>query len=145
MITQQRSRNLFIALIIVLLSWQPNCVMADYAVIVHPSNHTQLDLTDIRRIFLLKIKQFPDGKQVAPIDRREGSTIRREFIKTVIGTDEIKLKAYWARLLFTGKVILPRTLNNDAEVTSTVAENPASIGYVDSKSVTDDVRVVETF
>jgi ABC-type phosphate transport system substrate-binding protein len=114
-------------------------------VIVHPSNQSQLDLKEIRRIFLLKVKQFPDGHLVTPIDRQEGSEIRQDFIRQVIGTNENKLKAYWARLLFTGKVILPRTLEKDTEVTSTVASNPGSIGYVHRSAVTGDVRVVSTF
>lgn len=120
-------------------------VWADYAVIVHPDNHSELSDVEIRRIFLIKVKQFPNGKIVQPIDRPEGTEIRKHFVKEIIRTDEYQLRGYLARLLFTGKAVLPKTLENDEDVVKMVSRHPDTIGFVRTESVSDSVRVVRIF
>lgn len=123
-----------------------NVVLAEYAVIVHPSNQSSLSALDIRRIYLAKVKQFPDGEMVQAIDRPEGTDIRSAFVQYFLHTDEQRLRAYLARLLFTGKVILPKILSHDEDVVNAVANNPGTIAFVEAGFVDPQrVRVVATF
>lgn len=112
------------------------------AVIVHPSNSSTLDKSDIARLFLGKKKSFPNGSEAIPVDQEEGSPIRVSFANTVLNKNEQQVKAYWAQLLFTGKGTPPKTASDDSSVKKLVAENPAVIGYIDSGQVDDTVRVV---
>ncbi len=117
---------------------------AETAVIVHPSNSSTLDKTAISKIFLGKTKSFPGGESVLPVNQKEGSPIRTEFDKKVLEKSSSQIKAYWSKLMFTGKGQPPKEVSA-ADVKALVAENPATIGYVDALTVDSSVKVIYTF
>ncbi|MDK2778429.1 MAG: phosphate ABC transporter substrate-binding protein [Pseudomonadota bacterium] len=119
---------------------------AETAVIVSASNgNGTLDQDTIARIFLGKTSKFPDGSQAIPVDQNEGSAVRDAFNDAVLGKSSSQLKAYWSRLIFTGKGTPPKESGSDADITALVAKNPNLIGYVDSAAVDASVKVVYRF
>lgn len=119
--------------------------IADVAVIVHPSNGDAMTKEDIQKIYLGKTKTFPGGKDATAYDQTEGSAIRVEFLGKVVDKDEAQMKAFWSRLIFTGKGVPPKIVANDAEVKAAIKGDPNGIGFVDVISVDDSVKVVATF
>lgn len=113
-------------------------------VIVHPSNNVNLDENALKKIFLGKSKTFPDGTQAVPIDLSSGEA-RDQFVKNVLGRSESQVKAYWSKLIFTGKGQPPKALDNEAEVIKLVSEDPNSIAYVSDSAVTDAVKAMAKF
>ena len=120
-------------------------VQAEIAVVVHPSNAASLDASSLSRIFLGKMKSFPGGGQAVPVNQSEGSSATSEFNSKVLKKSGSQLKAYWSKLVFTGKGTPPKAIGSDAEVISLVSSNPNLIGYVDASAVTGDVKVVAKF
>ncbi|WOI36952.1 phosphate ABC transporter substrate-binding protein [Alteromonas sp. CI.11.F.A3] len=118
---------------------------ADVAVIVHPSNGDALDKDSISRLFLNKMKSFPNGTNAVPLALAEGQAATDEFNGKVLNKSASQLTAFWSKLVFTGKGQPPKALGSDAEVVSAVAADPGAIGYVDAGSVDGSVRVVATF
>lgn len=118
---------------------------AETAVIVHPSNASALTDADIQRLFLGKQKSFPGGGEAIPVDQAVGNAAREAFFSTVLSKSEQQLKAYWSRLVFTGKGRPPKVVGDSAAVKDLVAKNPSLIGYVDSSVVDGSVKVVHTF
>ncbi|MFY9178342.1 MAG: phosphate ABC transporter substrate-binding protein [Venatoribacter sp.] len=119
---------------------------AETAVIVSKDNaNSNLDKNQIEQIFLGKTSSFPDGAKAIPIDQNEGSATRDAFNDSVLGKNASQLKAYWSRLIFTGKGTPPKESGNDADVVGLVAKNPNLIGYVDASAVNDSVKVVFKF
>ncbi|AMJ93446.1 phosphate ABC transporter substrate-binding protein [Alteromonas stellipolaris] len=118
---------------------------ADVAVIVHPSNGDALDKDSISRLFLNKMKSFPNGTNAVPLALAEGQAATDEFNGKVLNKSASQLTAFWSKLVFTGKGQPPKALGSDAEVISAVAADPGAIGYVDAGSVDGSVRVVATF
>jgi len=118
---------------------------ADVAVIVHPSNGDALDKDSISRLFLNKMKFFPNGTNAVPLALAEGQAATDEFNGKVLNKSASQLTAFWSKLVFTGKGQPPKALGSDAEVVSAVAADPGAIGYVDAGSVDGSVRVVATF
>ena len=118
---------------------------ASIAVIVHPSNESQLDTSSIERLFMGRLNSFENGRPAIPINAAAGTPTRDIFNQRVIGRSDAQINAYWSRLLFTGKGTPPREMTSDQEILSAVAENKDAIGYVASSSVTDAVRVVAVF
>ena len=55
-----------------------------------------------------------------------------------------QLNAYWSRLIFTGKGKPPKQYFDDAEVLETVLEEEDSVGYIDSSSIAEGVKVIFT-
>ena len=62
--------------------------LSDVAVIIHPTNDAQLTTEDIAKIYLGKLKRFPNGNLAVPLDRTEGTDIRVKFLETTVGKDE---------------------------------------------------------
>ena len=116
--------------------------LADVVVVVHPSNDAALNKKAVQRIFLGKEKKFSNGKEVLPINQTPSSSARDSLDTNTLGRSSTQIAAYWSKLVFTGKGIPPKELDNDAAVLSIVADNQNAIGYVDSASVSDAVKVI---
>lgn len=130
-------KRLFIAALFV-----STTVHAEVAVIVHPSNAATLDIEAVSKLFLGREKSFTGGATAVPLSLSEGSPAAAEFNDKVVKKSFSQLKAYWSKLLFTGKGTPPKEVSNDAEMLQLVANNPNMIGYVDAKSVDSSVKVV---
>ncbi len=122
-----------------------NFAFAEVAVIVHPSNSAALDKGAIEKIFLSKSKSFPSGGNAVPINQADGAGPRSEFDSKVLGKSAAQLKAYWSKLVFTGKGNPPKDVASDADVKNLIANNPAMIGYIDAGAADGSVKVVQTF
>lgn len=118
---------------------------AEIAVIVHPSNGSTLDDSAIGKIYLAKLKSFPGGGEAVPVNQAEGSAVRTEFDDKALGKSPSQLKAYWSKLVFTGKGSPPEDVDDDAAVKALIASNPSMIGYISAGSVDDSVKVVATY
>jgi len=118
---------------------------AEVAVIVHPTNSNTIDKNTIKRIFLGKNKKYDNGNKIIPINQNQGSEARTEFGKKVIGKSDSQLKAYWSKLIFTGKGTPPDEKSNDAEVLKLIASTPDAISYINADKVDDTVKVIATF
>lgn len=115
---------------------------AEISVIVNLENSSEINKKDIKRMFLGKTKKYSNGSSVIAINLASGNATRVNFEKNAVGKSASKMKAYWAKLMFSGKGSPPKEVDNEAEAISLVAENPAVIGYIDSSKVTDKVRVI---
>ena len=115
---------------------------AEVKVIVNASVRASVNAQDIEDIFLGKENTLPGGIKVVPVDQAE--EVRNEFYKKIAKKDPAQLKAYWSRLIFTGKGMPPKELASDAEVIRYVANNPDAIGYVSGNAQLRGVNVLLT-
>ena len=118
---------------------------SDIAVVVNVNNNSELSKSDIKKIYLAKKRTFSNSSPVVMVDQPSGSKIKQEFGKELLGKDQRRLKAYWSRLIFTGKATPPEEMETDEEIKAFVALNPGAIGYIDAASVDDSVKVVFKF
>ncbi len=121
----------------------PLSAQAGVVVIAHPSVQTDaLTAEQASQLFSGRALKLPDGSKAQPLSLNEGAAARVEFNDKVLGKNEQQLRSYWSRMIFTGKAQPPRVLNSSAEMVRTVASTPGYVGYVDSKDVTDKVKVL---
>lgn len=118
---------------------------AEVAVIVHPSNANALDEAAVSKIFLGREKSFADGKSVVPLSLAERAPASTAFNDAVLKKSSSQLKAYWSKLVFTGKGTPPKEIATDEEMIKLVATNPSLIGYVDASKVDASVKVAMKF
>jgi ABC-type phosphate transport system substrate-binding protein len=135
-------KNLIILTLILFTSCSLNAAVD---VIVHPSNANAIDAGDIKKIFTGKAKSFADGSKALPITQADGNPATDEFNQNVLNKSSSQLKAYWSKLVFTGKGTPPEEAANDAEVVSLVSKNPNLIGFVTKGSADGSVKVVQSF
>ena len=132
-------------IILTLILFTSCSLSAAVDVIVHPSNANAIDAGDIKKIFTGKAKSFADGSKALPITQADGNPATDEFNQNVLNKSSSQLKAYWSKLVFTGKGTPPEEAANDAEVVSLVSKNPNLIGFVSKGSADGSVKVVQSF
>lgn len=102
----------------------------------------RLDAAQATQIFLRQVTTWPDGTRVQPVDLAEGSPLRAEFYSRVTGRSPGQLRAYWARLAFTGMGLPPREVATVEEVRRFVRSTPGAIGYVDRSDNDPELKSV---
>ena len=123
------------------LSLFSNPLYSEVAVIVHANNQQSLTDTDIKNLFTGKLKSFPDGNPAIILSLPEGDPNQSLFNQKVLGRSDAQVKAFWSKLMFTGKGTPPKEVAAE-EMIKLVSENPSTIGIIDSTMVSDKVRVL---
>ncbi|NGZ83655.1 phosphate ABC transporter substrate-binding protein [Duganella sp. SAP-35] len=93
-------------------------------------------------IFLAQTGRFPDGEPAVALDLPLGSPLRNEFYSVMAGKSPALMKAYWTKMVFTGRGQPPRELASSAAVRKMVADNPSMIGYIDRAALDASVKAV---
>lgn len=133
--------HLLVAILLSTLAVVANA--GDIMVIVSASNRVQALRPDqVADIFLGQIGHFPDGTDVIAIDQGIGSAIRDEFYVKVVSKTPPLVKAYWTRMIFTGRAQPPRELPDSIAVRKLIAANPNLIGYIDRSALDSSVKTI---
>ena len=116
---------------------------AELVVIVSAkSGVNALRAEQVADIFLGQIGSFPDGHEAVALDQRVGSPQRDEFYAKVAAKSPPLVKAYWTKMIFTGRGQPPREVAGSAAIRKMVADNPALIGYIDKAALDPSVKAV---
>lgn len=114
----------------------------DVVVICNPATAvSSASPDDIARLFLGKTKAL-EGARLTPVDQSKDSEVAAAFYETVVGKSASQLRAYWSKLVFTGKGTPPKELGSDADVLAAVAADPNLVGYVSASAVNGSVKVL---
>lgn len=111
---------------------------AEIIVVVNNANAAALTKNDVSRIFLGKMKKY------TPVNASSSNALRADFNKKALNKSSNQVKAYWSKLVFSGKGTPPKELGSDAEIKAFVASNPNAIGYIDSASLDGTVKAALT-
>lgn len=112
---------------------------AEIVVVVNPGNPATRMLNDqAAQFFLGKSNLF------TPVDQGKESAIRREFYQKIASKSLSQVEGIWAKIEFSGKGAMPKSLASDAAVKKAVAADVSAIGYIDKASVDDSVKVILT-
>jgi ABC-type phosphate transport system substrate-binding protein len=126
-----------------LLSMALPIARADVVVIVSARNPVSaISSEQASNIFLGRTASFPGGGHAVPIDQLESSVVREEFYLKINGKSVPQMKAYWARIIFTGKGLPPKEGGGNTEIKKLVADNPDLIGYIDRGQVDSSVKIL---
>ena len=103
---------------------------------------TMLRQEQVADIFLGQIASLPGGSEVVALDQAIGSTERDEFYLKVTSKSRPLVKAYWTKMIFTGRGQPPKEVMSNAAIRKMVADNPALIGYIDKAALDPSVKTV---
>lgn len=95
--TKKLLKPVGLSLLLLLSPW----VQAEIAVVVHPSNASEITAADISNL-LRQAQTFANGGTIVALDQAEGSPVREAFVKQILNKTESQLKAYWSKLVFSG-------------------------------------------
>ncbi|QNI02471.1 phosphate ABC transporter substrate-binding protein [Halomonas sp. SH5A2] len=120
-----------------------NTALAEVVVVVSTQNPTEtLSRDELRDIYLGRLKRFSDGTVVEPVDQRESSPAYSKFYRYYMEMTPSQIKAHRSKLIFTGRGQPPALVADDSDMANTIAASPRAIGYLDSSTVDERLRVV---
>ena len=118
---------------------------AEIVVIVSAKNSlSAMRVDQVSDIFLGQNSAFPDGKEAVALDQSTDSSLRNVFYLKVTSKSPQLLKAYWAKIIFTGRGQPPREIESSLSIRKLVAENPSLIGYIEKTTLDSSVKSVLT-
>ena len=130
-------------LLLALLVGISNLLHAEVLVIVNASNPIErLERKQVVDLFMGRVSAFPNGMPAQTLDLHTGAPGRAVFYKILTGKSEAQVDAYWATLVFAGRMSPPTQLANDKALISAVAENPSAIAYISPQPLPAMVKVV---
>jgi ABC-type phosphate transport system substrate-binding protein len=103
---------------------------------------SSLRADQVADIFLGQIANFPGGMEAVALDQRIGSPERDEFYEKIASKTPPLVKAYWTKMIFTGRGQPPKEVGGSAAIRKMVADNPGLIGYIDKSALDASVKTV---
>lgn len=117
---------------------------ADAAVVIiaHPENQAALTETELQRIYTGRSNTLSNGSTITPLNLSDGNPLRNQFDEQALGRSSSQIKAYWSKLVFTGKGTPPKEVSSENDVIELVLQNPAMIGYVADTTDTGGAKIL---
>jgi ABC-type phosphate transport system substrate-binding protein len=104
---------------------------APFCVVVHRNNPMgSITRAELSAIYMKRKRSWRDGREIVPVDQPAASRVRQRFSRAIHGKHVAYVTRYWQRLIFSGRGIPPRQLQNDAAVLELVRNNRDAIGYI---------------
>ncbi len=134
-----RAQILLVALMLACSS----AARADLLLIVNANNPVvTLERKQVIDIFMGRATAFPNQQPAHTLDVTGTNNLRAIFYKSLTGKNEAQVDAYWATLVFAGRMSPPEKLPDEAAVLKAVKNNPAAIGYVTRQALPAGVKIV---
>jgi ABC-type phosphate transport system substrate-binding protein len=125
------------------LGLSPMTATADVVVVVSSKSQVvTLSKNQVTDIFLGKSARFPDGSPAIPIDQAEGAAVREEFYNSFAAKSAAQMKAYWSKIIFTGRGQPPKAVLDSDAAKRILAQNPNAIGYLERNLVDSSVKIL---
>lgn len=101
----------------------------------------QISREEAEQLYLGRLSALRDGTPVRLLDLPAGET-RDDFYLRLLGKNSIQTRAYWSRMVFTGRARPPREVADEAELRALMSRDPNLIGYLAEGARTSDLRVL---
>jgi ABC-type phosphate transport system substrate-binding protein len=114
-----------------------------YRIVIHPDNPVSaLERRFLEDAFLKRVRSWPSGEIIRPVDLEPRSEVRRHFTEGVLRRPVSAVRAYWQQRIFSGRDIPPPELPSDEAVTAYVKRYPGAIGYLSGAAATKGLKVL---
>jgi ABC-type phosphate transport system substrate-binding protein len=116
-----------------------------FRVVVNKANPvSSLTRAELSAIFMRRVRSWPDGTEIRPVDHRVEARVRERFSRAVHGKSVAYVIRYWQRLVFAGRGLPPPEVRSAAAVLRLVSAHRGAIGYVDDGTpIAGELKVIE--
>jgi len=102
-----------------------------FVVVVNAANPTSsLSADEVSKIFFKKTPHWANGERIVAIDLSDSSPVRESFSQQIHGRATSAVKAYWQKMIFSGRDVPPVEKASGEEALAFVRSNPGAIAYV---------------
>ena len=106
------------------------------------SGVTRLTREQAEGIFMGRQKRLPSGLVALPVEQLLPPEARLRFYQYLVHLPITEIRAYWARMYFSGQAQPPRQTQSAEETVEVVMANRGAIGFLVKDGVDPRVRVV---
>ncbi|NQZ70813.1 MAG: phosphate ABC transporter substrate-binding protein [Lentisphaeria bacterium] len=109
-------------------------VQSAVVVIVHAENPTEhFTAGELSSIYLGKKSFWANSERISVKSHMEKS-VNQDFLRLYVRKTPAQFKAYWRKMVFTGKGAMPRFLES-SEMLEQISQNKNAIGFIDESLV----------
>lgn len=109
----------------------PLAAQSGYQVVVNSINpESSISKVELAKLLLKKKTSWTNGMKVSPVDQAASSSVREVFSRDVHGKSVPAIKAYWQKMIFSGRATPPTELASDNAVMNHIRNKSGGIGYV---------------
>ncbi len=120
----------------------PDAVAENVVIICNKNvSESSLSKTDVKQIFLGQKSQWSDGSSISIMTLKKGDT-HKQFCKTFTRKSTSQFRAYWKKMVFTGKGQNPPTVATEKELIEFVIKTEGAVGYLSTQNVSDLVKTL---
>lgn len=135
-------KKIFIYLLIIMLL-SSTAAFADILIISNKDvPDSALSRKEVQEIFLGKRVQWSDNSKIRFVTVKNPD-IHKAFLKQYLKKSNSKWKAYWKRMVFTGRGTPPKQFKTTQELLDYVSKTDGAVGYIDSETTAVNVNVVD--
>jgi len=102
---------------------------------------THISREEAEQLYLGRLSSLRDGTPVRLLDLAPGAT-RNAFYQGLIGKNPTQTRAYWSRIVFTGRARPPREVAGPEELRDAINQDPNLVGYVPIDGLSTDMRIL---
>ena len=133
--------KLIIALSILFCTFYVN-IFAQVSIIANKNvNIKAIDINKLTNLYNLQSNEA--GSQKVKLFYLNSENETEKFFLSVLGKSFIELKKIWLKAKLTANGTPPETVSTDDEMIQKVSSIPNAVGFVDSKNVKGNVKVIE--
>jgi ABC-type phosphate transport system substrate-binding protein len=138
-------KSIFAVLLMILAVFVPSLTKAEVLIIVNAKSPLkQISSEDVMNIFLGKKLTWEDEKSTeVKFVLMPEAECHEEFVKKFTKKSAAQFKRYWNNMVFTGKGMMPKSINSAEEMIRFVSETDGAIGYVAPGAPLDGVAVMD--
>jgi len=112
-------------------------------VIAHPDvQNSELSLNQLRSIFSLRARQWPDGTSITVFVLRDEKEVHRQFLLKTLKMLPHQLRRQWDRYIYAGIGQGPVVVESQEEMLNKVKSTPGGIGYIEGGVPDDQVLML---
>lgn len=140
----KRSITIISAFVILLSLAISSPAIAQPCVVITTADQSirQLSSVDVERIFLGKMKKWPDGTVITVVYNDE-DLIRATFSEKYLRRSWRQVSIYWRKKLYSGRSMLPIFVAGDDRVKEYLLSHPNAISYVAAEGADPRFQVIE--
>ena len=115
-------------------------IHAEVWLLTHSSQQAELSAKQIRAIFSLRQKNWPDGQIIELVVMDDNNELHKQFCLEALKLFPYQLTRIWERQIYTGTAIAPTIVNSEQEMLDTIKNNPNAIGYTSQEVSNEELH-----
>lgn len=103
----------------------------------------QYTLAEVRAVFMMRQQFWPNGERIKVFTLSDDDSLHKDFVKNNLNMFPHQLRRIWDRMLYSGTGAIPVQLDSEQEMIDKIANTPYAIGYLNSRTDNEKIRLFE--